>query len=317
MTYSPRSIIKHLIIITFFLGLTPSYSLAVPSKSDQALVPHPFFWEVSGPNGAQAYLMGTMHIPDPRWEGLPKSLLEKLDGADEVYGELDMQDKTAMSSQVMQRALLKDGQSLRKIIGDDLYMKLDAYLSKRGQRAIMMSSFHPKMVEVMVSSLELFKLMQSGKPVLDEWLLKRAASKGKKTGGIETITEQLDALFNGTMDEAKESLRFTLNQLIAKAKKGIKPFDQLVAVYFSGDEDKINAFMKDELDGAPPALLKSMNQLLHKRNQVMADRVMRMIKQSPQKKYFFAFGVAHLVGQDSVVARLRAKGFTVKRRFAP
>ena len=170
---------------------------AISASAKSALgegVPHPFFWDVRGPKGEVAHLMGTMHIPDPRWVNLPASLLHDLDRADEVYGELNLTDKAAMSSQLMKKALLSNGQTLEKIVGPTIYKKLDAYLRTRGQTALYMNGFHPKMAEMMLGLLDVMPLMMNGQPVLDEWLLQRAQAAGKVVGGIETIDEQINAL---------------------------------------------------------------------------------------------------------------------------
>lgn len=325
--------IKHLLIKRFILttlcasGLfvsSLSIAMASPPQAQNELeeskptgVPHPFMWEVKGPQGQSAHLMGTMHVPDERWQGLPVDLIRILDEADEVYGELDMSQKGMMSAKLMQRAILTDGKTLEGVIGAPLFKKLDRFLLGRGQSAAMMGSFHPRFVEVMIGMLDLMPLLQSGKPVLDEWLIQRAAQAGKVTGGVETIEEQLDAIFGGTMAEAKEALDFTLDQLIENDRLGERPFEGLISVYFSGDERQVDDFIKGELKGAPHGLLSMMDRLLHKRNQVMAKRVTEKLTTAPQRKYIFAFGVAHLIGKGSVVHLLRERGYSVKRLFAP
>lgn len=280
-------------------------------------VPHPFFWEVTGPQGQIAHLMGTMHIPDERWEKLPPSLLKALDSADAVYGELNLTDKEAMSAQMMERALLKGGETLEKLIGNELYQELDEYLKGRGQSALFMNGMHPKMAEMTLGLLDIMPLLINGKPVLDEWLLQRAKRAGKEVGGVETVEEQLNALFFGDLEDAKNSLRFTLKLLKEKEAAGIRPFDSLLKAYFSGRESSVLAVLEDELKDAPQAQLKAMEQMLDKRNEVMIDRVVKLLKAQPTRRFVFAFGVAHFVGPRGIVNGLKKRGFQVKRSFAP
>ena len=78
------------------LDISLSFATPLPASAKEkpvAGVPHPFFWEIKGPKGQVAHLMGTMHIPDERWARLPAELLSR-DRADAVYGELNLTDKT-------------------------------------------------------------------------------------------------------------------------------------------------------------------------------------------------------------------------------
>ena len=291
-----------------------------PSDSERTAdvgVPHPFFWEVQGPQGARGYLMGTVHVPDERWERFPKALMNALDQADALYAEIDLRDKQALSMHLLAKATLPPGQTLKEIIGASLFERMDQYLKRRGQSALYMNNFHPKMAEMTLGLLELMPLLQSGKPALDEWLLSRANKAGKIVGGVETIDEQLNALMGGTTEEAIDSLRFTISQLETKEKKNEKTFEKLIEIYFSGDAARVDAFMKSELEGAPEALLKSMDRLLNQRNQVMAKRIIKLFEEHPKRIQVFAFGVAHFVGEGSVTSLLRAQGYRVSRRFAP
>ena len=293
-----------------------STSSLTKNQSKVALA-HPFFWDIKGSNGELGHLMGTVHVPDERWDNLPKDLLADLDRADVVYGELDLTEKNNMNSEVMKVALLSNGDTLQKLIGDHLYNKLDSYLRTKGQSAAFMNGFHPKMVEMTLGLLDVMPLLMSGKPVLDEWLLKRAKSKGIRTDGVETIQEQIKALFHGTLEDAKISLDFTIDMLRKKEAKGIKPFNVLFKAYLSGDETKILKTIEADLKDAPKAQLAAMEQMLDVRNQRMANRIVNKFKQAPKQRQVFAFGVAHFVGSKGVVELLRKQGFTVQRRYAP
>lgn len=48
------------------------------------------------------------------------------------------------------------------------------------------------------------------------------------------------------------------------------------------------------------------------RNKVMAKRVMELLENEPQTSFFFAFGVAHFVGNKSIVEIVKSRGFAVK-----
>ena len=53
--------------------------------------------------------------------------------------------------------------------------------------------------------------------------------------------------------------------------------------------------------------------LLKKRNRVMAGRVIKILRSDPGSSHFFAFGVNHFLGQQSIVQLAREAGFEVER----
>ena len=112
-----------------------------------------------------------------------------------------------------------------------------------------MNGMHPKMAEMTLGLLDVMPLPMSGKPVLDEWLLQRAKRAGKEVGGVETVEEQLAALFYGDLDDAK-SLFDTLSLLKKKEAQGIKPFDALLGPK-AGRESSVLKVLAEELKEAP------------------------------------------------------------------
>ena len=56
-----------------------------------------------------------------------------------------------------------------------------------------------------------------------------------------------------------------------------------------------------------------MQVLLYDRNVRMVQRIEALLKEDPTKRYLFAFGVMHFLGQKSVVEHLGCKGYSVNR----
>ena len=53
--------------------------------------------------------------------------------------------------------------------------------------------------------------------------------------------------------------------------------------------------------------------LLVKRNRVMAGRVIEILRSDPGSSHFFALGVAHFLGEQSIVQLVREAGYDVER----
>jgi uncharacterized protein YbaP (TraB family) len=259
------------------------------------------------------HLIGTMHVPDERFNRLPRVLLEAINESDAVYGELDLRDKERMSAAIMPHLMLPGGQQLKERLPKHTYELLERYLQRKGSSVVMFSSMKPAAVEIMLPMLELMPLMAQGLPGLDELILKRAQELGKIVGGVETIDEQLKAMFSNSDKETVESLTHTLKRLNELLDQGKTPHEDLFKAFFSGNEKQVEATIAEELKGAPPSQVKTMRRLLNKRNEVMAERILRLTKTHPKRRHLFAFGVAHFIGKESVNNALVSAGCQATR----
>ena len=52
--------------------------------------------------------------------------------------------------------------------------------------------------------------------------------------------------------------------------------------------------------------------MIDERNKRMASRVINLLVQHPKTPFFFAFGVAHFVGDKTVLDYVESAGFTIK-----
>lgn len=92
--------------------------------------------------------------------------------------------------------------------------------------------------------------------------------------------------------------------------------DEPREVYFSGDESRAAALLRSSADvnKGKPAPLAFEKRLLGDRSQRMIERIRARLRDGKPRLY--AVGMAHLVGDNGVVALLRRSGMKVVR-FAP
>ena len=298
------------------LYANPPGSSSSSTSSDQGL-DHPFLWEVKNAQGTTSYLFGTIHIPNQRFKILHPSVNQALEEIEALYGELDLNDKIGLQSALMTKAMLPPNKTLKSVVGETLYADLDAYFKSHNSSLTLFNRLNPMMIEVMISMIELLPLFAKGEPALDELLMQKARASGKEVGGIETMQEQLDALFSKTEKESVESLKVTLKLYKEKSKQGKTFLNTLFASYLSGDEKRVDQDIKEELKHATSAQKRTFDHLLNRRNRTMAKRMIEKMKKHPQKQYFFAFGVAHFIGDQRIQIDLEKAGFSIKRLHAP
>ena len=98
-----------------------------------------------------------------------------------------------------------------------------------------------------------------------------------------------------------------LQQTVSDIHKLLELYDQMIAAWLSGDEAEMESVFLDELKTFPSVY----DRLFLHRNQNWVPKL--IAKLNEPGVHFVAVGAAHLVGDDSVVAMLRARGYEVPR----
>ena len=152
---------------------------------------------------------------------------------------------------------------------------------------------------------------QAGKNMI---IFQRAALAGKETGGLETPDEQV-AVFDGfTEAEQISMISDTIRQMRELRAAGHGVSDYLAELYLAGDLDHLVGELNKLDAGSDPKLTeKFLDRLLYRRNALMAERIVRKLREHPDTSFFFAIGAAHLQGDRGVLAALEKAGFRLTR----
>lgn len=272
--------------------------------------PGPFLYRIEG--AVPSHLFGTIHLPDERVLDVPESVSAALDGSDALYTEVRMDDETR---EELARLVAEAGsrKPLRERLPADLYARLDHYLAERGMPIALFDSQPVWSIGLMLAMFDYLPELALGRPTLDEALVERAERNGAELGGLELPEEQL-AVFESIDDAGQaEMLRDTLDQLDAPAVDGQGPLDLLVDAYLAGDEERLLASVRESVDPDSASGVALFDRLLDQRSAHMAVRIEALVSASPQRRYFFAVGAAHLPGTRGIVSLLRARGLRVER----
>ena len=294
------NIIK-LAIITLLFSLN---ALALES------IQKPFLWEVT--RGEQHfYLFGTMHLSDPQLQTLPQSLKKAIDSSDEVRTEIPMDIGTQMKiSTLMMR---QDRKRLKDIIPIPLLQRSQTYLSSINPQ-MRVESFDTMKIWALSTVLVLVE-NQIQYPTLqpiDSLIYQYAKQQNKTVNGIESATEQIEAMDQFTEKEQIAMLESTLDYL--ETHSGF--IENMKNVYMSGSQKKMIRLILSTMYQNPKYKVleeKFMKVLLYDRNIRMLQRIESLLKDNPTKTYLFAFGVMHFLGEQSIVDFLQCNGYDVNR----
>lgn len=270
-----------------------------------------FIWRIqrrnSNTRSATLYLAGSIHVLKPTMQA-PPSYTEAFNLASTLVLEVDQSNLSPEQSQLL---IERYGTLPAGIQQIDLFTlkelaQVERYITGLGVPASMVANMKPAMLLLQAGVLEYIAmgyLAQHGVDTVFE------AQKGdRRLVGLETIDEQLAAATALPLNLQAELLLETL----AEAEHASEDISALVHAWLSGDAQALNREFSTDTDS--PATRAWLDDLLVKRNVVMADGLIQLLSSAEQQDTIFALvGAAHLVGSGSVIELLETQGFQAQR----
>lgn len=260
----------------------------------------PAFWQVTGPRGEKAWLLGTIHA-------LPRPAAWRSPAIDQALGEADMvaveianlADGAAMARTYAQLSTSPGLPPLSARIDPALYPALAARLKLIGRSEADLAG-----TETWAAALTLARA--GAKPGdaangIDRAVLRLA--QGKAVIELEGTAAQLGIFDALPAAEQRDLLNAVLRE---DAAPGGESAD-LAEAWRRGDFAKIEAESRKGMLTDP----ELREALFTQRNRAWAERIGREL--AAGRKPFVAVGAAHMAGADGLAAMLEARGFTVAR----
>ena len=293
---------KRKLFISCLIGIM--LLLRLPMVAQNSLL-----WEISG-NGisAPSYLYGTIHIQDKRVFDFNDSLMPKLLGCSTFAMEINVDSVNELKLTSMM--FIEDGKTL-----EDIYSKKDykmickAFKKRMGFDILMFNSMKPFAIMTIMEAAEMMKGKKTDtsgtmmKEEMDMYLEGIAKENGKPVIGIETVDEQM-----AVISKMPNSM---LIDYLKNINKEDKTTEKMIEVYRHEELDKVLAMLDDK---SSPMSVEFTDEILTKRNHIMADRIGDLIK---TKTIFIAIGAGHLPGKEGVIELLLNNGFMVNAVIAP
>ena len=266
---------------------------------------------------APSHLFGTMHLSDPRILALPEPVEAAFADSDHLVVEtLDIADDQAMAGQLLLRTDLTQvppGRSLADFVPPDRRDDLEEALQAAGTPLATVRTLQPWFVAVSIAmpACEIAR-QADGARVLDLHLFDRAEAAGMRLSGLETGTEQLEALASLPLDFQGENLMATLD--VADRLPDV--FETMIDLYREGRIALIGSAIEavapagtDEA-GAAEIFAAFEERVVTARNRTMAERLAPLLEEGGA---FVAVGALHLPGEEGLVELLSRDGWTVTR----
>jgi uncharacterized protein YbaP (TraB family) len=255
-------------------------------------------WEISGKNLAQpSYLYGTIHLVCPDDLRMSEPLKQAFGKTQQVVMELDM-DSPTMMKEMQSDMLMKDGQSLQKLLSAPDYTAVGNYLqAKAGLPIDKVGAVKP----FILSSMLYPALLGCAPASYEGTFVKMAQEQKKDVLGLETVQEQLGLFDKIPYGEQSKMLADMVNKE-AEAKQELQ---KMMVLYKAQDVEQLHSLTS----GSMFNFQQYEDLLLDSRNQHWIAGISQYATAKPT---FFAVGAAHLGGPKGVLALLREQGYQVK-----
>jgi hypothetical protein len=305
MKYKLKYVLYLFIAMVFFVSSCKTTKDSVDEKvqlEGYKNLTNALLWKIEG-NGLTepSYLYGTIHLIDADDYFLPSGTLAAMDNTKKMVFEIDMNEMSDMGAMMglMDKAFMKDNQTLKDLISEEDYKLVDAHFSKLGMPLMMLERMKPMFLTVFASGdMDPAGLQTGTMKSYEMEFLEIAKNSNKQIAGLETIEFQL-SVFDAIPYKAQAEM---LVETIKAGETEISEFDVMVKMY---KEQKIND-MVSMISDEGEMLSEYEDILLSKRNEAWISGMKTMMSEMPT---FFAVGAGHLAGKKGVIYLLQKEGY--------
>jgi len=276
----------------------------VATRDAAAQVDAPALWRIAGPKG-NVFLFGSFHLlpADVKWR--TPAVESALNEAAVVVFETDFagaQDPRVSQALIAKYGFLPPGQTLRSVLSTSTNAELEKTATDLEIPPPSLAPLRPWLAALTLGLQ--FAIHQGFDPSngVEQQVITSAKASGKSLRTLETNESQLRVFADLTREQEVELLTVTLRQV----RETPKMLEDMLTAYRKGDLAALERTLNIGFDDFP-ALRK---RILKNRHDKWLPQIENMIADG--RTHLIIVGAAHLVGPDSVIVMLRAKGVKVE-----
>jgi len=278
-------------------------TLITASIFSQQAIAESSVWKVSKGND-HVYIGGTVHILPVSEFPLPQEFITAYKNTDTIVLETKLPDPNdqAFQAKMMAQVSYKDGKKLTDVLSKETYQALTEYIAGFGGDINRLAGFKPGFVVTMMAMMEAQRAQIAGDGV-DTYFSQLAVKDKKIPEYLESVEFQIEMLANMGKDDAESFVKLSLSQM-GEFKS---MFNKLLPAWRAGDAKQMAELVIKPMQEDP----KSLKALMTDRNKNWIPHIEKMF--NDDDKEFVLVGVGHLVGEESVLTLLKAKGYQVAK----
>lgn len=301
----------------------------MPQEEEPAQKPQPLFYHVTGADGQEMWLLGTIHVGDNRTAFLPQQILDAFTASDALALEFDSErfDEEAENDEELQQQIAAayyytDGTTVQDHLDAETYELALKFIKASGSHSDSITYFKVSLWESFISNF----LLQQGHTLhseqgVEERLTQWAKEQEKPIRDVESGLFQTQML-TGWSDELQSLL---LEEILeTDPVEYWTQTQELFELWCAGDEEALRAMLNEETDlselteeelaeyQAMLPLEEEYNKAMNfDRNEGMLEVAIEYLESDDV--VFYAVGLAHLLDDtNGLVETLRQAGYTVE-----
>lgn len=266
------------------------------SVSQKSHLPSALLWKISGHSLAQdSYIFGTIHLFDTSSHQFSPQF-ENAFGKSHLFAMELLLDENRFED-IFSWMVTDEQYSIYNYIDSSTYKKIDNHLRKT-------TGFQLKYFE-RIKPIFLYFMMQQptvvkNKEILfDQYLAEKAAGQHKKVVGLETYSDQINALNSIALEQQWA----WITESLAHQKQWKNDMKLLNKCY---EKEQLSCLEKQMLASITDTLV--YQKLIVERNEAMTQKIITLIE---QQSSFIAVGAGHLVGTEGILWQLKNAGYSV------
>ena len=283
--------------------LTLVAALLASSLISQQVAAESSVWKVSKGND-HVYIGGTVHILPVSEFPLPKEFITAYKNTDTIVLETKLPDPNdqAFQEKMMAQVSYQNGKKLADVLSKETYQALKEYVAEFGMDIKSLDGFKPGFIMMMMAMREAQRAQISGDGV-DAYFNQLAKKDNKVPEYLESVEFQLQMLADMGKDDENNFVKLSLSQM----EEFKSMFNKLLPAWRAGDAEQLVELVIKPMQEDP----KSLKALMTDRNKNWIPHIEKMF--TDNDKEFILVGVGHLIGEESVLALLKAKGYQVAK----
>jgi uncharacterized protein YbaP (TraB family) len=295
-------------LAAFALLFQPIGGMAAQARavhSAAAHAAHPALWRIQGRAGGTIWLFGTIHALPPHFEWESPAVRAAVAGSDRLVLEAVTETDPAKSAALLMKLAIPPAPlpPVAERIRPKFRESLEAMAAKSAIPLAQLDGMKTWAVGMVLFGVTMGKLGVSGADGVEQQLRAQFTAAGKPVEGLETVAQQLG--FFDTMSETQQ--RAFLESVLDGKGDDLADFGKMLGAWSHGNEKGIQAAF--DADMGKNETLREV--LLSRRNAHWADAIVSRLAMPGTQ--FLAVGAGHLVGPQSVQAKLARLGYRAVR----
>lgn len=269
-------------------------------------------WKVTGNGlGRPSYILGTHHMAPSTMIDQIKGMNEAIAGCDIVVGEVEKDSLMSpeVQARMAQAMAAPLDSTLDKVLTPADYgiveKVFNKYFGTLGMKLKQVNNLKPSAISTQMQAMQAIKYFPNfdANSLIDVMVQTRANEAGRPSVGLESVDEQINLLFNGSIaNQAKGLVEACKQDEFFQVQSAA-----LADAYLAQDLDKLLAVMTDATMGGDSE--EEMEVLIYSRNRSWAEKLKVIM---PERACLVCVGAGHLPGEQGLLQLLRNAGYTVE-----